>query len=72
MHPGPQRQPSVPDKVDIAPAKAKMIQGSSGPGSGDQVGDKNRSSKRGVAVPVSQVRTLRVDPSIQKSHQCDL
>ncbi|XP_016072311.1 PREDICTED: zinc finger protein 883-like [Miniopterus natalensis] len=63
------RQLNVPDKTGKASATT-MIQGSSGPGCGNQLGDKNGSSLRGVSIKVSQVRTLTVHPFIPKSHQC--
>ncbi|XP_036126038.1 zinc finger protein OZF-like [Molossus molossus] len=70
--PEPLRQPSVPDKVDLGPAKTKMIQGSSGPGCGNTVGDENASSARVVPVTVSQVSTLNVGLPMQTCETCDL
>ncbi|XP_045716372.1 zinc finger protein 772-like [Phyllostomus hastatus] len=70
--PGPVRQPNVPHRVDVSLVRTNMTQGSSGPGVGNRVNDENARSERGVSVRMSQVRTLQLGPSIQKSHRCDM
>ncbi|XP_058392004.1 zinc finger protein 772-like [Diceros bicornis minor] len=70
--PMPERELRVPDKEDTALAEAEMIRSSPKTGCWHRVEDEDASSEQGVSVGVSQVRTLEVGPSIQKSHPCEM
>lgn len=63
-------EPPVPENVAIAPARAGMVQGSPRPF--HRARNKDASSGQGDFIRQSQVRTLMVDPSYQKSHPCDM
>lgn len=65
-------EPSILDKVYIAPIKAEVIEAHAGPSCSHSVEDKDVSSEQAVSVRISYMQTIQVGPSIQKSHPCDL
>lgn len=68
--PRPVREPIVSENVAIGPAEARMVQGSLCPC--HKVENEDESFEHGVSIKDSQVRILRVSPSIPKSHLCNM
>ena len=66
--PEPESAPEVPARIGIAAAVAKVSQESPVPSPGHSVDVRDDSS---VSIKISDVRSLQVAPSIQKSPLCD-